>query len=307
MNPSFLCLHGTPFTRLICLALEQMKYMRLNTGALMPMVGLGTYKLPSGELLRQALECGYRHIDTSPTYNTEETIGEVITSHINQGLLQRKDLFITTKIPNNKMSPEDVPKSLVRSLSKLQTDYVDMLLIHMPFGFKGTNEDDLCHYNILETWKAMEKLQKNQLTKSIGVSNFTISQLQMLIDRSDTTPANVQLECHVYYQVPHLQKFCSENEIVMSAYSPLGAMNRPKRYFSQDDPILLEDDVIKRIANVHDKSPAQILLRFLHQQGLIVIPMSDKNIHLEENIAISEFELTDKDIEDIIALDRNFK
>ncbi|KAK5647911.1 hypothetical protein RI129_002803 [Pyrocoelia pectoralis] len=201
----------------------------------MPIIGLGTWRAQDEvqQAVLTALDNGYRHIDTAFVYNNEEAIGNAINSWLKTEGRKREDLFITTKLPNVANRPEDVEKFLRMSLERLQLEYVDLFLIHCPFAFEcNANytpviEENgnfvLASNNNLAIWEAMEEQVKKGLCKSIGLSNFNMTQVQEIYDAANIKPAVLQIELHAYLQQQDLVKFCRDLNIAVTAYSPLGS------------------------------------------------------------------------------------
>ena len=254
--------------------------IHLNDGREMPLLGLGVYKATDDVELKQAISdavsFGYRLIDTASFYKNEEGVGKGI-----QALdIPREDLFVTTKIWNTAQRIGDIEDSFNRSLERLGLDYVDLYLIHWPVPG--------CFGN---TWKAMEKLREQGKVKSIGVSNFSIQDLELLKTVSDVVPAVNQVEFHPLFNHPDLKAYCQENGIALQAYAPLA------RGAYLKSPLMIE------IGKNHQKSPAQVGLRWLIQQGIAVIPKSVHEKRLEENSQIFDFVLTDEEMAAITAMD----
>ena len=254
--------------------------IHLNDGKEMPLLGLGVYKATEDEELKQArssaVSWGYRLIDTASFYKNEEGVGKGI-----QALdIPREDLFVTTKIWNTAQRIGDIEDSFNRSLERLGLDYVDLYLIHWPVPG--------CFGN---TWKAMEKLREEGKVKSIGVSNFSIQDLELLKTVSDVVPAVNQVEFHPFFNHPELKAYCQENGIALQAYAPLA------RGAYLNSPLMIE------IGKNHQKSPAQVGLRWLVQQGIGVIPKSVHEERLAENSQIFDFVLSDEEMAAITAMD----
>ena len=254
--------------------------IHLNDGREMPLLGLGVYKATDDLELKQAISdavsSGYRLIDTASFYKNEEGVGKGI-----QALdLPRENLFVTTKIWNTAQRIGDIEDSFNRSLERLGLDYVDLYLIHWPVpGWFGN------------TWKVMEKLRADGKAKSIGVSNFSIADLELLKTVSDVVPAVNQVEFHPLFNHPELKAYCEERGIVLQAYAPLA------RGAYLKSPLMLE------IGKTHEKTPAQVGLRWLVQQGISVIPKSVHKERLEENSQIFDFALSDEEMAAITAMD----
>ena len=254
--------------------------IHLNDGREMPLLGLGVYKATDDLELKQAISdavsSGYRLIDTASFYKNEEGVGKGI-----QALdLPRENLFVTTKIWNTAQRIGDIEDSFNRSLERLGLDYVDLYLIHWPVPG--------CFGN---TWKVMEKLRADGKAKSIGVSNFSIADLELLKTVSDVVPAVNQVEFHPLFNHPELKAYCEERGIVPQAYAPLA------RGAYLKSPLMLE------IGKTHEKTPAQVGLRWLVQQGISVIPKSVHKERLEENSQIFDFALSDEEMAAITAMD----
>lgn len=265
-----------------------------------------------GDALKEALDyalfVGYRHIDTAVNYGNENEIGQVIDDRLRAGKLNRKDLFITSKVPSTHMKSQAVVESTQQSLNSLKTTYLDMLLVHSPWAHLRDDKGQIKfeHVDLLETWGALTSLFKGGQATSIGVSNFTLNQLERIISTSAVLPANVQLECHVYFQQNKLKAFCDSRHIIVSAYSPLGAPQRPSRHVQNTENIL-SDPVIVEIAKNYKKTPGQILLNFLLRRGFVVLPKSGTKDRIKENMGSLNFAITNKDFESILDLDRGVR
>ncbi|XP_034942540.1 aldo-keto reductase family 1 member B1-like [Chelonus insularis] len=300
-----------------------MKYMKLSSGYEMPIVGLGTWQSKPEEVenaVTTALECGYRHIDTAFNYRNEDAIGRSLKKWFNDGG-KREDLFITTKLPHFGNKSSEVEKYLKMSLESLGLDYIDMYLIHMPFGLvcdkssygplineDGTYELDL-ETDPVSIWKEMEKHVEAGRIKSIGLSNFNEDQVKEVWDNSKIKPSNLQVELHAYHQQKKLREFCKAYNIIVTAYSPLGSPGA-KTYFEtkynykpEKYPDLLEHPEIRKLATKYKKGEGQILLRHLVQEGIVVIPKSTSPQRIRANIDIFDFELTPEEIKILDDLD----
>lgn len=256
----------------------------LNNNRFMPMLGLGVYKATEpGEVqaaIQSAFNAGYRAIDTASKYKNEDGVGRAIRS----SRLSRDEIFVTTKVWNNAQRVGDIIGAFNRSLERLQLDYVDMYLIHWPVPG--------CY---LETWKELIKLYETGKAKSIGVSNFDTYQLNELISMTGITPAVNQVEFHPYNYPAELLNYCQEHNIVLQAYAPLAR------------GAYLEDEVLKAIGDRHNKTAAQVGLRWSVQKGVAVIPKSTTPSRIESNCDIFDFALTDIEMELIDELNRNQK
>ena len=292
-----------------------MQTLSFNSDDAMPILGLGTWKSAPGEVydaVKVALEAGYRHIDCAPIYGNEPEVGRGLTESFEAGVASREDVWITSKLWNDAHAPEDVRPALRQTLSDLQIDTIDLFLIHWPVALKkGTQLPQspsdfvsLDEVPITETWAAMEELVDDGLTRHIGVSNFNIPKLQTLLDTADHPPEMNQIELHPYLQQTDMVEFARENDVHLTAYSPLGSKDRPAGMKSDDEPILLDDPTIAEIADAHDATPAQVLIRWAIHRGTAVIPKSVNEGRIKENLAAADVHLTDADMEQIATLDR---
>lgn len=285
-----------------------MKTLTLNTGAQMPAMGLGTFLSAPGtvyQAVRWAIKLGYKHIDCASIYGNETEIGQALHDAFVEGDAKREELFITSKLWNDSHKIDDVRPTLSKTLKDLQLEYVDLYLMHWPVAqAKGTempekDEDwiPLSEIPLWETWSEMEKLYNDGLAKAIGVSNFTAEKLEQLIEKTQVAPAVNQVECHPLLNQRELLEICRKNNIVVTAYSPLGA--------ERSDGSLLKNEVIAEIAARNQITPAQVLLSWNIARGLVVIPKSVHEDRLRENYASLAVELDKADIEKIDSLNEN--
>ncbi|CAH1390864.1 unnamed protein product [Nezara viridula] len=292
----------------------------------MPIVGLGTWQSTPEEIeiaVNAAIDAGYRHIDTAHVYANESAIGAALKKIFDSGKITREELFIVTKLPFSGNRAEDVEPFIKKSLEELQLDYVDLYLIHFPAGLVNKGFDNLFptdekgqllmdkSTNILELWKGMEAQVDAGRTKSIGISNFNQSQTKRILDNCRIPPANIQVELHVYLQQKELVSFCKKNGVTVCAYAPIGSPGHKnlleKQGFSTEGLKVispLEDPVIKEIAKKYNKQPSQVLLRYLIEYGVAVIPKSINPERIKQNFDIFDFELTKEEFEKISGLDR---
>ncbi|KAL6440622.1 hypothetical protein ACFW04_003244 [Cataglyphis niger] len=288
----------------------------LPTGQAMPILGFGTWNINGKELevaLDAALTAGYRHIDTATAYENECVIGNVLKKWFDAGKLKRSDLFIVTKLPPNGNRAKDVEKWIKKSLANLQISYLDLYLIHVPFAFENGEDLHPCNENgeiridvdtdHLQIWSAMEKQVLEKRTKAIGLSNFNIGQIKKILNNAKLPVSNLQIELHGYFQQKELVKFCQDNNISITAYSPLGSRGVVTKMGKTDTiPNLLEDPTVLKIAEKYNKTPAQILLKHIIQKGIIAIPKSSTPTRIKENIQLFDWELR---VEDIDMLNNN--
>ena len=295
-----------------------MKYAKLNMEAKIPLIGLGTWKSSAGEVysaVRWALKLGYTHFDCASIYGNQAEIGQAFHDAFNEDNLKREDLFITSKLWNDSHAPEDVLPALKQTLHDLQCDYLDLWLMHWPIAQRKntdtpTSETDIIPLSELPlevTWAEMEKAYNSGLVKAIGVSNFGVKNLQRLLDNGSIAPAVNQVECHPYLQQTELLDFCSKNLSTLTAYSSLGSSDRAGALKRQNEPKLLEDKTISEIATRLNATPAQVILAWLMQRGIVVIPKSVHENHLRENLASLNITLDESDMQKIGKLDRDYR
>jgi diketogulonate reductase-like aldo/keto reductase len=247
-----------------------MQFAKLNSGADMPMVGIGTWTLKGDkcrESVRKALDIGYKHIDTAEAYDNQKQVA----LGIKDSGVDRDDIFITSKVWKSNLRYSDTLSACDNTLGELQTDYLDLYLIHWP------NED----IPMKETFEALTKLKDDGKIKDIGVSNFTISHLKTAKSVSQSPISADQVKYHPYENPNDLLEYCKDNDIVITAYSPFGRGD------------LFTDERLTKIADSHDKSLAQIIIRWLIQKGIVVIPRSSSEEHLKANLDVFDWELSD--------------
>ena len=257
-----------------------MEYLTLNNGVQMPLVGFGTFML-GGETctnaVTAAIKSGYRMIDTAEAYGNEKEVGE----GIKRSGIEHKELFLVTKV--NFKSYENAEQTVMQSLANLQTDNIDLLLLHWPFA------------NYYAAWRVLEKLHANGKVRAIGVSNFEPDQLLDLIAYNKVVPTVDQIETNLYCQRSTERGWMDKKQVAHMAYAPLGQGNRNEMY---------QEPTVRSLAEKYGKTQAQIMLRFLPQKGIVVIPRSTQPEHIRENFALFDFALTSDEMMQLSALDR---
>ena len=256
-----------------------MEYVTLNNGVKMPMAGIGTFLLTPDEAensVAHALKDGYRLIDTANAYVNEKAVGRAMK----KSGIDRSEIFLETKLWPSFYEQDD---AVEKTLERLDTDYIDLLLIHQPAG------------NYLAGYRQMEKAYKEGKVKAIGLSNFNTEQIQEILDKCEVKPAVLQTEVHPYDQEKELKEFLAKSDIVIQAWYPLG----------HGDAALLQEPVFAKLGEKYKKSPAQIILRWHIQDGNIVIPGSKNPDHIRDNFDLFDFALTEDEIAQIGAMDKN--
>jgi len=260
-----------------------MEKIKLNNGVEMPILGFGVFQVTDLKecetSVLDAIEVGYRLIDTAQSYMNEQAVGNAIK---NSGV-SRAELFITTKLWIQSKGYEGTKKAFENSLKKLQLDYLDLYLIHQPYG------------DVYGEWRAMEELYKEGKVRAIGVSNFHPDRLIDLIINNEVAPAVNQVETHPFHQQIDTQKFMWENNVQIESWGP----------FAEGKNNIFHNELLLSIAAKHNKSVAQVILRWLTQRGVIAIPKSVRKERMEENFNSLDFKLSDEDMESIKALDTN--
>ncbi|CAM3604942.1 aldo/keto reductase [Isoptericola cucumis] len=256
--------------------------LALNNGTSIPQLGFGTFKIPpeqTRDLVTVALETGYRHLDTAQMYRNERGVGDAIAA----AGLPRDELFVTTKLNNAFHAHDDALAAFDRSLDELQLDHVDLFLIHWPLPAVD---------RYVEAWGALEEIYRSGRARAIGVSNFEPRHLRRLLAETTVVPAVNQVEVHPWLGNEEVRAVDAEHDIVTEAWSPLGRGR------------VLEDPTIARIAADHDRTPAQVVLRWHVERGDVVFPKSVTPARIAENFGLFDFTLSDADMADITGLDR---
>ena len=259
--------------------MNNQKYIQLNNGVEMPMVGIGTFLLAPDEAeasVTSALQAGYRLIDTANAYVNEKAVGRAIR----KSGTSRKEIFLETKLWPSFYEQAD---AVEKTLERLDTDYIDLLLIHQPAG------------NYIAGYRLMERAYKEGKVRAIGLSNFTAAQIQEILNICEVKPAILQTEVHPYSQEQELKEFLAKENMVIQAWYPLG----------HGDKVLIQEPVFSRLAEKYGKSNAQIILRWHIQAGNVVIPGSKNPDHIRANFDLFDFSLSDEEMAEIAALNKD--
>jgi len=303
------------------IAPSSIPYRKLYTGAKVPAVGLGTFgsdrytSIEIAEAVLGAAAIGYRHFDCAAVYGNEREIGISLQKTMNNGIA-REELWITSKLWNDKHAEEDVIPACQQTLKNLQLEYLDLYLIHWPFPNHHAPSVDVnsrdphavpyIHENYMKTWRQMEKLVEMRLVRHIGTSNMTIPKLKLLLRDAKIQPAANEMELHPHFQQPEFFQFCLDNNIVPIGYSPIGSPSRPQRDRTPDDTVDIEDPVIVKIAKRLNVHPAIVCIKWAVQRGQVSIPFS---IHPEKywnNLKAVMIEpLMDEEMQQIAGIDKN--
>lgn len=271
--------------------------MELNSGHKIPVLGLGTatftpVKADDKKAVLQALHCGYRHFDTAAHYGSEADLGEAIAEAVETGLIKsRQEVFITTKLWCTDTHVDAVLPALKKSLENLKMEYVDLYLIHYPVSVKDGN---LVPFDSKGVWGAMEECHGLGLAKSIGVSNFTCKKLGDLLAFAKIVPAVNQVELNPSWQQKNMIDLCKSKGIVVTSFSPLGAVGT-----SWGSNIVVDNEILKDIANIKGKTVPQVCLRWAYQQGVTIVVKSYRPERMQENRDIFDWELTDEECQRI--------
>lgn len=260
-----------------------MNEILLNNGVKMPMIGYGVFQIQDlvqcEQCVYDAIQAGYRLIDTASVYGNETAVGLAIK----RSGIQREDLFITSKLWVQDAGYESAKKAIDLTLENLQADYIDLYLIHRPFN------------DYYGAYRAMEEAYKEGKIRAIGLSNFDAARIVDLIMNNEVKPAVVQVECHPFYQQEDLREFLQENNILMEAWAP----------FAEGKKHIFQNDVLKTIAQKYEKSVAQVILRWNIQRQIVPLSKTVHTNRMEENLAVFDFELSQEDMHFIASLDEN--
>lgn len=295
-----------------------MKYLPIADGRTIPALGLGTWKSTRGEVARavsEAIRIGYRHIDCAPIYMNEQEVGTALSSALSAGQVKREELWITSKLWNNAHARKHVRPALEKTLRDLHIEYLDLFLIHWPVHFqpnvlfprKPEEYVALEKIPIGETWQAMERLVEKGLCRSIGVCNFNLARLQELQGLAHIQPLTNQIELHPYLQQAEMLAYCRKNNILPTAYSPLGSGDRPATMKKSQEPTLLDHPVIRQVAEKNGMTAGQALLAWALTRGTLAIPKSVNPGRLQENFQAADIMLNLADMQAIDSLEAGYR
>ena len=260
-----------------------MREIVLNDGVVIPAIGFGTFRIPADgstyRAVREALDVGYRHIDTAMVYYNEAEVGRAMRD----SGIPREEIFLTSKLWITHFGYERARLGIERSLRKLGTEYIDLYLIHQPYG------------DVVGAWRALEEGQAAGRLRSIGISNFTVNLWNRFVSEFDVVPSVNQIECHPFSQQKQLRAFLAERGTAVECWGPLG----------QGNPELFGNELLSDLAAKYGKDVGQIMLRFEAQEGMIVLPKSVRPERIRSNLAIFDFALTEEEMSAIRAIDRN--
>lgn len=265
---------------------NEQPYVQLNNGQWMPRFGIGTYNVPGDSVAEDAvayaLKCGYRHIDTAHAYRVERGVGKAVK----ESGIPRSEIWITSKLWPTEFGEGKTMEAIDKMLERLQTDYIDLLYVHQPMGdYRGA-------------WRDMEKAVKQGKVCSLGISNFDASDslFNDIMEFAEIKPAVMQIECHPYAQRKEWQQKTRQHNIQLECWFPLGG--------EMSNGALFKDPTIQKIAKVHGKSPAQIIIRWHIQEGFSVIPGATRHDYIKENISVFDFYLTDEEMAQMRSLNK---
>ncbi|MGD8805615.1 MAG: aldo/keto reductase [Chloroflexota bacterium] len=294
----------------------------LSSGASIPAVGLGTFgsdRFSGPEIaaaVKEAIALGYRHIDCASVYGNEQLIGRSLADVLASGLVKREELWITSKLWNDKHAEEDVIPACRETLADLGLQYLDLYLIHWPFpnhhdpgvdvNARDPHAVPYIHENYMKTWRQMEKLVDLGLVRHIGTSNMSQAKLTLLLRDARIKPAANEMELHPHFQQSELFQFCLDKNIMPIGFSPIGSPQRPDRDTTPDDTVDIEDPVIVEIAGRHGVHPALICIKWAVQRGQVPIPFSVKRDQYRSNLEAAVVDpLSEEEMVAIAAIDKN--
>jgi len=273
--------------------------IEFHTGNKIPQVGLGTYQMRGIDCLRAvqvAIEKGYRHIDTASIYQNESDIAKALKELYSSKVITREELFITSKIGPSEQGYDKAIAACNSILKKLETPYLDLLIIHWP-GVSGVSPSSAKNAEVrLETWKALEQLKKEGKVKDIGVSNFLVSHLEHLLKHSKTKPVLNQFEIHPFCFNNELIDFCQKENIVIEAYSSL----------ARNEEILTKNKYLETLSKKYNKTIAQIALKWGLQNNFVILPKSKTEKFIDDNIQLFDFELSEDEVKKITSLNKDY-
>jgi len=293
----------------------------LYTGSKIPAVGLGTFGSDRftpdqiAEAVLGAIDIGYRHIDCASVYGNEKQIGVALQGAMKKGV-KREELWITSKLWNDKHDEKDVVPSCKQTLKDLQLEYLDLYLVHWPFpnhhapGVDVNSRDPhavpYIHENFMKTWRQMEKLVETGLVRHIGTSNMTVPKLKLLLRDAKVKPAANEMELHPHFQQPEFFRFCIDNKLAPIGFAPIGSPTRPDRDRTPEDTVDIEDPVIVKIAKRLNVHPAVVCVKWAVQRGQVPIPFSIYAKEYWSNLKCAvTAPLTDQEMQEIAAIDKN--
>jgi len=300
--------------------------LTLTNNQQLPQVGLGLWKIDNDAAptaVAEALRLGYRHLDSACDYGNEPAVGEGVRKALADGVCSREEVWITSKLWNTYHAAEHVRPALTRTLSDLGLDYLDLYMVHFPIALKYVPPEtryppgwffdpeaerprmEPVAVPMQETWQAMEELVQEGLVRSLGVCNMTTGFLRDLLNYAKVRPAVLQVESHPLLTQEKLLRFCNEESIVFTAFSPLGALSYVPLGMAGAGESILDHPTVTGIASAHRRSPAQGILRWGVQRGTAVIPKSSSPEHLAENLALFDFELASEEMDAISAMNEN--
>jgi len=287
---------------------EHKRSIKLNTGAEMPILGLGTFLSKPGEVslsVKAALALGYRHIDCASAYDNEKEIGQALQDVFAEGNIKREDVFITSTLRASTMQPSGILVQFNQTLADLQLTYLDLYLVHQPVACTKNNTPQR-GFGLHEVWRVFETIYESGKAKAIGVSNFPTAVLNDLLNYAKVVPAVHQIERTPYLtQTTHI-KYCHDNGIQITAYGALGAPGLMSLRRPHLKP-LLNNDTVKKLAEKYGKTIAQVLIRWQVQSNVVVIPKSINPERIKENFAVWDFVLAKEDMEALDSLNENLR